>query len=77
MDNTAFSYMNMGQWESAIQHIKDSLAIEPEGIHAAFSLGKSLFKLSDKVAAAPYYEKALTLELDLDVTLEYFRGCRR
>ncbi|MCL4691169.1 MAG: tetratricopeptide repeat protein [Candidatus Hydrogenedentes bacterium] len=45
IDNRAFCYMEKGDYESALLGFEESLAINPDGIHAYFSRGECLLKL--------------------------------
>jgi tetratricopeptide (TPR) repeat protein len=53
IDNRAFTYMELGQWSSAIFDFQESLQVNPEGKAAFFSLGECMLRLGmlDKAEA--------------------------
>lgn len=45
IDNRAFTYMEMGDYNEALTGFEQSLRVNPHGLHAFFSKGESLMKL--------------------------------
>ena len=45
IDNRAFTYMDIGNYEAALQGFEDSLRVNPDGMTAYFSKGECLLRL--------------------------------
>ncbi|MCA9016518.1 MAG: tetratricopeptide repeat protein [Planctomycetaceae bacterium] len=59
IDNRAFSYMDLGDYESALNDFESSLQVEPNGDAAFFSKGECLMKLGKLKEAEAIFQAGL------------------
>lgn len=59
IDNIAFIYMDMGQYELAIEYFNKSLMIEPRGYTALYYKGKSFINLGDVDTALTIFKEGM------------------
>ncbi len=60
VDNRAFVYMDMGEYEIALGGFEESLAINPDGVTAFFSRGECLLKLGRLEEASYVFEEGIS-----------------
>lgn len=59
IDNRAFTYMELGDYQSALNDFEASLRVEPNGIAAFFSRGECLMKLGKLKEAEATFKEGL------------------
>jgi tetratricopeptide (TPR) repeat protein len=73
IDNRAFCKMDLGRWREAIEDFNLSLTIHPYSALAEFSIGECYLKLDDHTAAKEYFNRALALEPDHELSKEFLQ----
>jgi len=58
IDNKGFCYMELGEWNSAVQCFENSCRVNDEGVIALFSIGECYMRLGDYEAALSWFDKA-------------------
>ena len=58
IDNCAFCFMDLGEWENAIKCFKQSLEVNPNSFLATFSIGESHLKNGNPQKALDYFSLA-------------------
>ena len=71
LDNRAFCYMNLGDFEKAKKDFEKSLQIERNNFIAVFSLGECCYKLKNNSLAKKYFQKAIKMRPKHTKTKEY------
>lgn len=59
IDNQAFTYMELGEFETALKAFEDSLRVNPNGVTAFFSRGECLLKLGHLERAEAVFEEGI------------------
>lgn len=59
IDNRAFTYMELGDYQSALNEFESSLRVEPNGMAAFFSKGECLMKLGRLKEAETVFKEGL------------------
>jgi tetratricopeptide (TPR) repeat protein len=62
IDNRAFSKMDLGRWEAAIEDFNLSLNSNPNSFLALFSIGECYFKAAEYIKAKEYFEQAAVID---------------
>lgn len=77
MDNQGLLYMDLQDYEAAIDRFTASLAIAPDGFRAIVSIAECYFQLREYAMAEGYFEAALELEPKSAIALEGVRKCQQ
>lgn len=59
IDNRAFTYMEIGNYEEALNDFEQSLRVNPDGVAAIFSKGECLMRLGELSAAEKIFSAGL------------------
>lgn len=62
IDNKAFTLMDLGRWNEAIEIFKESLKVEPKNHAAVFSIGECHYKLGEYEDAIVHFKAALEIK---------------
>lgn len=62
IDNRAFCYMDLGNWDEAIKGFELSLSVNPVSLLAEFSIGECFLRLGNYARAKEQFEKAIAID---------------
>ena len=62
IDNRAFTKMDLGRWQSALNDFRLSLYINPRSVLAEFSIGECFLNMKEYESAKAQFERALQID---------------
>jgi len=73
IDNRAFCKMDLGLWTAAIEDFQESLAVNPDSLLAAFSIGECYLKMGNYQNAKEQFEKVIATDSSHQVAKAFLR----